>query len=769
MDLDALRFANFGPLDDAVDDWSTMIRDLETLEKSADNGLRRSANKANWSGVNAAVSRQFIGKTAEEFKDALNQARSIRNILRDTCSELKGYQTKLKDAIERGLKKNLTVTPTGNGGFTVTMNVHPDRAAKGTTVPEHNQSDVTALRDEVQKILDDAAKRDNSANTVLRALVDQTKVGFSDAPVYSDRDEADRAVRTANELAELAKKKPEDLTARDFDHLNKGLKEYANDELFADRFAGRLGAQGTLDFWTGLTDPHRAYGVGSERSEKYAELQKNLSLTLATATQSDSAAMIDWKTKMVDLADKPVGQGGGFPLGGQVMSNLMRWGNYDDHFLVQYGEKLVDAEKKFTGNGTHGAWNRIASDSLLNRTATDSGWDPTTGYLKALSNSPDAATTFFNDTFVTKDEKHDFTEKVDGKEVKRTLSNFEYFFEERDWPEDLDDEGETSIAGRNYMALALEAAATGHPAGEEPTADTPPHTAAQALLVESLVSSVSEKPARLTDHEYMSDSMGQIAAEYMPDIHRGLHPGSKGEGELFPIAGTAARLGEADLTRFLYTVGRNPEGYAAVNLGQQSYTTHLMHHHFDNPDAYAPDPAFPKEDRLKQAIEHVARTAGQIEGFIGAGRAYESELEGAEKDAEYNATLEKVETWGGTVVGIGIGLAATPATGPGGVIVGGVAGTAADEIIGSIIEGSLKDSSGDVVYRNGTEFQDTKASTYVAVEAAAQKAGENTGNQYPLIVASVGTAAESGFDSARTKIHDYFEGEGIPRALDSED
>ncbi|WP_030681974.1 hypothetical protein [Streptomyces cellulosae] len=770
MDLDALRFANFSQLDTAIDDWSTMVDDLSTLKDDAEKGLRGAANKAEWAGYNATVSKEFIGKTAGEFADAHTQATSIRNILRDTRNELKDYQEKLKDAIDRGLKKNLTVVSTGNGGFTVTMNIHPDRAAQGTTVPEHQESDVTALRDEVQKILNGATESDTSADTVLRAIVDQSAVGFSDAN-YKDRDSADKAVKQADELARLAKKNPEDMTVEEFDRLNKGLKDYANDDLFAERFATSLGPSGTLNFWTGINDPHSAWELGQKRVGQYDDLQKNLSLTLATASQSDSAGMSDWKTRMIDLADKPVGRNGGFPLGGQVMTNLMRWGDFDDRFLVDYGDKLIETEKKFTNNGRHGAWTRTGGDPLLNRTGSDAGWDPMTGYLKGLSNSPDAATEFFNGTFVTKDEDHDFTHDTDGdgKKEKRTLSNFDYLFEERDWPQDRDAKGDESIAGRNNLALALEAATTGHPAGEIPTADTPPHNAEQAKLTQSLVSSISEDPTRLTKHGYMSDSVGQIAAEYMPDIHRGLHAGAEGEAQLFPIAGTAAELSERDTTRFLYTLGRNPDGYAAVNLGQTSYTTHLMQYHFEHPEVYANDPAFDQKDRLKQGIDDIARTAGQIEGVIGAGRAYEGELEGGAKDADYNAKIESIGTWGGTAVGIGVGMATAPLTGPGGAVIGDLAGTAADEIISGITEGSMKDSSGEVVYRNGEKIEDTKSSTYASVEAAAQKAGKNSGHSYPLIEASVGTSAESGFDSARTKIHDYFDGEGIPRQLETED
>ncbi|MFD9323020.1 DUF6571 family protein [Streptomyces sp. NPDC060053] len=760
MDLDALRNADLSLLDDAVEDWSTMVGDLETLMDSAEKGLHGAANKASWAGYNATVSKEFIGKTAGEFTDAHSQASSIHKILQDTRDELKKYKGQLGDAIERGRQKNLTVIGY-EGGFTVTTNVPPEGRAQQD---QDNKGEITALRDEIQKILEQATTSDTSANAVLMAIADQSRLGFSDVD-YADRDSAAKALKDAEELADLAKQNPEDLSVAEFDRLNKGLKEYADDPLFAERFATRLGPHGTLDFWTGINDPHSAWKIGQQRVDQYDDLQKNLSLTLATASQSDNADMTQWKSTMIDLVDKPVGRNGGFPLGGQVMTNLMRWGDFDDRFLVDYGDKLIETEKKFTGNGRHGAWTRTGMDPLLNRTGTDSGWDPMTGYLKALSNSPDAATEFFNDTFVTKDEDHDFK---DDKGKPESLTNFDYLFEERDWPQDQDAKGEDSVAGRNNLALALEAATTGHPAGELPTADTPPHNAEQAKLTQSLVASISEKPSRLTENSYMSDSMGQIAAEYMPDIHRGLHPGTTGEPNLFPIAGSAAEFSERDTTRLLYTLGRNPESYAAVNLGQTSYTTQLMQYHFEHPDVYANDPAFSQEDRLKQGIDDIARTAGQVEGMIGAGRAYEGEIEGGQKDADYNAKIESIGTWGGTAIGIGVGMATAPLTGPGGAIIGDLAGTAADEIISGITEGSLKDSSEQVVFRNGEEIEGTRSSTYAAVEAATRNAGKNSGHSYPLIEASVGTSAESGFDSAGTKIHDYLDGEGIPRQLDSE-
>ncbi|MGQ4466143.1 hypothetical protein ACN6LC_006071 [Streptomyces violaceoruber] len=770
MELEALRDAKFKLVDDALTDWSTLVGSLAEMKKDAEDNLHQGANKADWAGVNAKVSKEFIGKTAGEFADAHTQAKTIYKILNDTVGELKDYHQQLLDALEGGRKKNLTVIGF-EGGFTVTTNAPPEARSK---MDQDNKADITALRDRIQGILNKATESDESAKTVLQAIADQSSLGFSDAN-YTDRDSAAEAVKKAEELAALAKKNPDDLTVKDFDKLNAGLRKYAGDELFAERFATALGPKGTLEFWTGISDPQRGnWDLGRERLEKFDDLQRSLGMTLATATQSDSTAMGTWKHTMIDIGDKPLYGDRGGPMGFQVMSNLMRTGDYDDGFLRDYGTKLMETERRLTGNGEHPnrMWQHMGVDPYLNRIGEDSGSDPLTGYLKGLSNSPDAATDFFNQQFVSKDDSDNpFERDTDdnGKKGKVSLSNFQYLFEERDWPQESNLKGDDLHTGQNNLALALEAATTGHPAGEMPTADTPAHNDGQAKLMQSAVSSIADDPSRLTKNSYMSDSMGQIAAEYMPDIHRALHPGTQDEDKLFPVAGSAAQLSETDTTRFLYSVGRNPEGYIAVNLGQHSYTTSLMQYHFQHPEMYLNDPNFSQDENLKKTIEDVARVGGEIEGTIGAGRAYEGEIEGGKKDADYNAAIEKVGTWGGTAVGIGVGLGTAPLVGPGGVVVGGVAGTAANEIIGAITEGAMKDSSGEVIYRNGQDLEGTKDSTYTLMETAAKKAGENAGNPSPLIISAAVTAAEQGFNNAGKNVHDALDGEGIPRQLEKED
>ncbi|MFF3688780.1 hypothetical protein [Streptomyces sp. NPDC002187] len=732
MDLETLRFANFKLLDGAITDWSTTVGNLKKLHDAADKGLRGQANDSNWSGTNATISKKFIGKTAGEFADAHTQASSIHNILRDTRDELKDYQRVLNEALDRGLKKNLTVVSTQGGGFTVSMNIHPERAARGTTVPEHSQKDVTDLRDEIQAILDGATETDTTADTVLQAIVDQSKVGFSDAQ-YQDRDTAADAVKEADELAKLAKKKPEDLTVKEFDRLNAGLKKYANDDLFAERFATKLGARGTLDFWADINEPRLTPELNQERNKQFADLQKNLGLTLATATQSDTAAMTDWKRQIVDLGDKGVGRGGSGPMGFQVMSNLMRWGDYDDAFLKSYGSALIATEKKLGDNGDHvpGAWEGPTfMEPDMNRTGTDSGYDPMTGFMKALSNSPDAATEFFSDTFVTKDEDHEFMEDKDddGNRERRALSNFDYLFEERDWPHDADEKGEKSIAGRNNLAMALEAATTGHPAGELPTADLPPHNAEQAKLMESLVASISDDNERLTKYGYMSDSIGQIASEYLPDINRSnadVDPKDKDAVErinqLFPVAGSAAEMQHRDVTRFLFTIGQNPEGYAAVEVGQVSYMSNLMDYHLN--------PHLPADRRyssdMELTVREVAHASGEVSGTLAVGRQEAVAGPADEDDKNYDHATSQLKSGIsgglGTAVGVGTAFIASPVVG---AAVGGATTTVSGLVLEQLFkdaEGHAKDDAGYVMGENWENSKEENASyTRRAAEAAAK-------------------------------------------------
>ncbi|MEV4918813.1 DUF6571 family protein [Streptomyces tirandamycinicus] len=766
MDFDTLLHAKFGTLDAALTDWNTLVTNLEKLEKDATEGLKGAADKADWQGVNSQAGRKFIDKTAGEFADAHTQATAIRNILRDTLGELKKAKNDLDGAIATARLQLISVVPSGKSFIA--------KAMDGDVGKDVEQSTVDGVRDRIDRIIAAAAESDSSAAKILRALVDQADKGFGDA-AYADRDQAADAMRTAENLAALAKKDPGKLTAAEFDTLLAGLTEYHGDDLFSSTFAHRLGAQGTLDFWAGLNDANsRDQPADGKRLDQYKDLQKHLSLTLANATQSASPDMARWKFEMLQAVEKPIGPGTGVS-GYVVMSNLMRAGDYEDDFLESYGRNMLAREQEGVRDGRRpeqiwgyhggGLWPH------LNSTGTDFGFDPMTGYMKALSNSPDAATAFFNAEFIGKDtENNPFKRDTDGDGRKGHigLSNFQYLFEERNWMPDQDSEGEDSIAGKNYLAAALEAATTGHPAGELPTPATAAHTEDQAKLYSEIVKSVSEVPSRLADNGFMSDSLGQISAEYMADIHRGLRPADKNEDLLYPVQGAAAKLGEQDLTRFMYVVGQNPEGYAALTVGQHAYTASAMEYHFAHPEAFVKDPRYSPTQNMEIAILDIAQNAGEIQGTLGAGRAYAAELDAGNKDAEFNDAITKAGELGESLVGIGVGAATASAVGPGAVVAGGVAETVAGEIIGSLTEGLMRDSSDEVIYRNGEEIQATRDSTFRLVEKAAQAAGDQAGTPSPHIVALVGREAEIGFGGAQDRIRDFVDGVGVPKALEKD-
>ncbi|MET8569176.1 hypothetical protein [Streptomyces sp. NPDC004783] len=720
MELDTLRDANFKLLDDAVKDWSTLVKNLEALQKDAEENLHKGANKADWAGVNAKVSKEFIGKTAGEFTDAHAQAGSIHKILSDTVGELKGYHQQLVEAIDGGRKKNLKVIGY-EGGFTVTTDAPPEARSK---MDQDNEGDITALRDEIQGILRKATESDNSATTVLQAIADQRKMGFSDAG-YKDRDSAAEAIKKADELAALAKKGPDDLSVNDFDALNAGLKKFSGDELFAERFATALGPMKTLEFWAGVSDMQRGNWDVNERRDQFDDLQRNLGLTLANATQSDSSAMADWKRKMVDIGDKPVYGNHGGPMGFQIMSNLMRTGDYDDRFLTDYGTKLMATERELTGNGERAnlAWQHMGTDPRLNWIGEDSGTDPLTGYLKGLSNSPDAATDFFNQQFIAKDDPDNpFERDTDGngKNGKVALSNFQYLFEEREWPEESNSKGEDLHTGQNNLALALEAATTGHPAGELPADGTPTHNQGQAKLFESLVTSISDDNERLKGRSYMSDSIGQIASEYLPDINRATsdvdpHPDKddlngqqrwKRIENLYPVSGAFAELNHRDASKFLFTIGQNPEGYSAVEVGQTSYMAHLMDYHL-NPDL--PDNRRPDYDQ-ELTIRAIAGHSGEVSGTLAMGRNEAVASGAVSSDSKYDHSVAQWKNIASGTIGLGVGVGtsfiASPAVGAG---VGGVAGTVTSVVLEQLFkdaEGNSKDGAGPKMGENWENGQD---------------------------------------------------------------
>jgi len=99
---------------------------------------------------------------------------------------LKGLHTQLNEVLDRAHARDVKVTVTGNGGFTVSAVVRPPYvASEDKFVLSNREHDVTTFRDEIQKILDQATEVDHTASVALKALVDQADLGFTGATYSS--------------------------------------------------------------------------------------------------------------------------------------------------------------------------------------------------------------------------------------------------------------------------------------------------------------------------------------------------------------------------------------------------------------------------------------------------------------------------------------------------------------------------------------------------------------------------------------------------------
>ncbi len=81
--------APLGKLKAAADDWSEMTAKLDKLADHASDGMKAKADKASWEGLNAGVTKAFVGKTVKEFADAAAEAKGVRTLLEEGYAAFK--------------------------------------------------------------------------------------------------------------------------------------------------------------------------------------------------------------------------------------------------------------------------------------------------------------------------------------------------------------------------------------------------------------------------------------------------------------------------------------------------------------------------------------------------------------------------------------------------------------------------------------------------------------------------------------------------------
>ncbi|MFE6067609.1 hypothetical protein [Streptomyces sp. NPDC056525] len=683
LKFEQVLHARLGSLQEASSVWSEAVSKLEKSKDKAETGLKGKAEKADWKGENAGVTQAFVKKTAKEFGDALIGATSIRNILRDAHTEFQAAKSELEKLVAEAPGKGIRIDQDG----VVSHLIHPDRRAKDYDGPKPEQADFEAMRSAIKAAIDRANNADDVASRALRGLVGTDKNNFSGTG-YDSLAAASKAqdAEDAHAAYELYKKGDE-ATPAEIDRLNALFKANQKDPYFAEKFALEVGPKGSMEYWADMGDPSDGSRLGVDHRDKLKELQTNWSMTLATATHSTSPEMEQWKADVIKAGGEPIQTRGTSPYGFQVMSNLMRVGDYDDKFLKDYGNGLVVTERKMTHDGrlpADRAWHAMGGmPSHLNWQGGDLGNDPMIGFMEGLGHNPKASTDFFNSSIDLTPENTKDNKKIDP---------FDYFTKDREWPEELNDKGDrTKEPGYNALGHALESATTGHPYDADTEGLKDVRTKENAEVMQKVVERYGDDPKYMHKQPGIDDSLGKMGAAYIDELNRSLETDSdttmeekknspfgnnddKGGSRFGEEFDTGLLWNRGDAVNFMGIVSQSETGHATLSAAETLYTTSVL-------DEVGPKPGSTFDERDLTDARTTLRIGSEAQGIMDESRMAQIDKDYEKDSEEHKKAVGRTTEW----VKFGVGAAAA-----GGVVAltggaGGVLVPLAAETVGGAV------------------------------------------------------------------------------------
>ncbi|MFF7382512.1 hypothetical protein [Streptomyces griseoluteus] len=731
--------APLGKLKAAADDWSEMAGKLDKLAADAASGMKAKADKADWEGVNAGVTKAFIGKTVKEFEDAAAEAKGVKLILEDGYTAIKRAHDDLVGIRDHeGPAAGVRVD--GKGRVTARKPISEIPAARhdpdyGELLQKEKQS-IESWQKRIDLIVDNCNDTDVALKNALEANVTDRK-DFS-APTYTklDQEEAARAAALAA--------KGRDLTHAELQQLNELLKDNSSSTEFAKDFYGNLGPEKSLAFFGQLsTDTYDYSKVDPERLKDVQELQKNLGLNLATASH-DKDFTDKWGPELRKLGTEriPLAKHDyGGPFGYQLLGGIMRNGNYDAKFLNPIAEHVAQLHAKdpvmFAENKQVNGWFKNPyNPSGVN----GAGYDPATAMLEALGNSPDAAKHFFADppTAYHQDGTvdHGATAALGKDKDGQAIDNYLDFFSNEKWesfPDVTSTDSDAHKASLNQMpdALghALEAATLGYPAGH-PDGHVV-RDADNAAIMQKVMEKYASDPGLLKEHhEAMADSLGTMGAGYIDDINWALDkndsqsvfaPGRNPDGHV-DFADTVDGNGRSVVRGFLSTLGQHPDAYATLSTAEQVYTRSALE------ETVGPDGKI-----SEGAARATVRTGAEVQGMLDQSRADQVEATNLKTHEDYEKAVASRAGWVefGATAGIAAGVAFLPATAAVGAaavlipLATDTASGAAEQVIGQMV-GDVADGSVDEHKEKLEDLSRTeKTKIYSAGESMAEAPTED--------------------------------------------
>ncbi len=734
--------ADLGPLADAAASWSALTNKYEALQSEFEQRVINHL-KGHWEGDAADAAFATMAKARTEYENAATEAGRIGKLLRDAHTEFGKSQKQLQALLDEARKDKFHVSEDGKVEDVDSRWDSPTASAAPGFATERKEK-LDSIVSRLTRVLEQATAADEAASAALQRDANGGDNKTFNTSVYTSLDaiEADQA--------SALMKKDGRLTDAETKKLSLLLSANKNDPEFSRAFVTKTGAEDMLGKYNELVSPPAGTQLSKDELAQLKKLKRDLGTTIGTATTSDDhrkggpdPAITKFQDDLLKAGqhnfnanptESPYGL-----TGYQLTSSLMSEGKWDTGFLQEYGGALISAEK--AGGQNPDAYWGGGTTRFLGSTNIGA-LDPMTGFMDALGHNPEASTEFFSsDT------------KVNGEKV----DHLDYLLEDRHWPDGGAWTGDSKEpSGYNNLGHALESAVTGHAYDKSPSADTPAHNEKQAALMSEIVGKVSKDDGLA--HDGMQDSLGRMAGEYMPDIHRTLSMDQTDNAdELYPVSGTVADFNtdeeqdnaEQNVSRFLMTVGKDPDGYAAISLGETAYTSNLIDYHVQNPNAF--------RGSTDTALGEIAKSSGEVQGSIAIGRRESDIGDAVEADKAYNEAMGRAGSYAAGIVGTGIGVGtsfiATPAVGAG---VGGAATTITGDLINQIVKGAEQDTKGNAVYSSGKDWEEAKYSTAAVVQDAYRNAAEAQGvdntADYDNILAN---AVETGFFAADSNLDGY--------------
>ncbi|MEV5175990.1 hypothetical protein AB0L10_33985 [Streptomyces flaveolus] len=718
----------------AADDWSEMAGKLEKLATDAADGMKAKADRAAWEGVNAGVTKAFIGKTAKEFADAAAEAKGVQLILEEGYAAIKKAKDDLLDIRDHeGPAAGVRVD--GNGKVTARNPLSEIPAARHdpdySELLQEERRNIESWQKRIDLIVDNCNDTDLALKNALEANVTDRK-DFN-APTYTklDQEEAARAAALAAE--------GRDITHAELQQLNELLKDNSSSVEFSKDFYEKLGPEKSLAFFGQLSTDTYEYGkVDPERLKDVQELQKNLGLNLATASH-DEEFTDKWGPELRKLGTEriPLAKHDyGGPFGYQLLGGIMRYGNYDAKFLNPIAEHVAQLHAKdpymFAGNKVvNSPFKNPFNPSGVN----GAGYDPATAMLEALGNSPEAAKKFFTDPPTAYNEdgtvNHGATADLGKNKDGAAIDNYLDFFGNEKWESfpDVNSLDEKELKASldqmpDALGHALEAATLGYPAGHPDGGVV--RDADNAAVMQKVMEKYGADLGLLKEHhQAMADSLGVMGAGYIDDINWALDkndpdsvfaPGKNPDGHL-DFADSADGNGRSVVRGFLSTLGQHPDAYATVSTAEQVYTRSALE------EAVGPD------GKINEgAARATVRVGAEVQGMLDQSRADQVEATNLKTHEDYEKAVAKRAGWVefGAAAGVAAGVAFLPATAAVGTaavlipLATDTASGAVEQVIGQMV-GDVSDNSVDEHKEKMEELtREDKTKIYSAGEGMAE-------------------------------------------------